>query len=372
MCTSFGTFWQVWSLAKAHFVDPSAINPASMMSGAINGMLDSLGDQGHTRYLTADESKRWNEQLSGTFEGIGAYIGERDGKPIITAPIEGSPAEKAGIKAGDALLKVDDVDVTMMSSEDVVKRVRGPKNTSVRLTLQHEGDEASYDVTITRAQVETPSVSWRMLPNNVALVRLNQFASRSGDELQTALGAARTGGARTLVLDMRDNPGGLVNEALNVASQFLPDGSTVLLEADRSGTRTPLKTSSGGVALDIPMVVLVNDHTASSAEIVAGALQDAGRAKVIGVPTVGTGTVLSTYNLDDGSQLVLGTMQWLTPKGRLIRKEGITPDVKVALAAGTQYLTPAEAVTLSEQALQQSQDTQLVRALEILGGAAGN
>jgi len=370
ICAEFGKFWQVWSLAKDNFVDSKAIKPDVMTAGAINGMLDSLGDQGHTRYLTAEETKRWNESLSGSFEGIGAYIDVREGQPIIVAPIEGSPAEAAGIKAGDLILNVNDEDVSGLSAQEIVTRVRGPKDTTVKLKLRHVDGDTPYEVTITRAQVSVPSVSWRMLPNNVALVRLSQFAQNSGDDLNKALEQAKSQGARTLIFDMRNNPGGLVNEALKVAGQFLPAESTVLLEEGRDGQRTPLTTRGSGAALDIPMVVLVNENTASSAEIVAGAIQDAGRAKVIGVPTIGTGTVLTPYNIDGGGQVLLGTVQWLTPKGHLIRKEGIAPDVRVELPPGVATLSPTEAAALSEQALQESKDAQLVRALQELGAAA--
>jgi carboxyl-terminal processing protease len=371
-CAEFAKFWQVWDLAQSNFVDPKALSSEQMTAGAINGMLDSLGDQGHTRYLTAAEAKRWGESLSGSFEGIGAYISVRDGKPMVASPVEGSPAEKAGIRAGDFILKVNDTDVTSMTSTDVVSLVRGPSGSSVRLTLRHADADTPYELTVVRAKIEVPSVSWKMLPDNVALVRLTQFARRSGDELATALKQARAGGAKAIVFDMRDNGGGLVNEALSVAGEFLPADSTVLLEEDRTGKRVPLKATGDGAARDLPMVVLVNGNTASSAEIVAGALQDAGRARLIGESTIGTGTVLTPYNIQGGGQLLLGTVQWLTPDGRLIRQQGVTPDVKVSLGPGDQALTPAEAAALSAQALKESKDVQLVRALELLGGAAQN
>jgi carboxyl-terminal processing protease len=370
VCEEFAKFWQVWGLAEKNFVDPKSLDAEKMTAGAINGMLDSLGDQGHTRYLTADETRRWNESLSGSFEGIGAYINVRDERPIIASPVEGSPAEKAGIKAGDLILKVDDTDVTGMTSGEVVALVRGAAGTSVRLTLQHPEEQLPYEVTVVRAKIEVPSVSWKMLPGDVALVRLTQFARRSGDELQRALEAARSQGAQSIVFDLRDNPGGLVNEALSVAGEFLPADTTVLLEEDRSGQRSPLKATGGGAARDIPLVVLVNANTASSAEIVAGAIQDAKRAQVVGIETIGTGTVLTPYNIQGGGQLLLGTVQWLTPDGRLIRKEGITPDVEVALPTGEQALSPSEAAALQPSDLS-TKDAQLGKALELLSGAAG-
>lgn len=365
-CEEFVKFWEVWGLAEQRFVDEQALDTEVMVAGAINGMLDSLGDQGHTRYMTAEENARWQESLSGSFEGIGAYIGARDGFPIIVAPIEGSPAEAAGIKAGDAILAVDDENVTSLSTQEIVSRVRGPQGTTVKISLRHEGESSPYEVTITRAAVKVPSVSWRMLDDNIALVSLSQFADNSGADLRNALQQAQDQGATGIVFDMRNNPGGLVNEALQVASQFLPEGTTVLLREDRSGDRTPMGAQGPGVARDIPLVVLINQNSASSAEIIAGAIQDAGRAKLIGMRTVGTGTVLTPYNIDGGGQLLLGTVQWLTPKGNLIRKQGISPDIEVELPADGVYLSPSQASELSPEQLQESGDSQLLRAIEEL------
>jgi carboxyl-terminal processing protease len=204
-----------------------------------------------------------------------------------------------------------------------------------------------------------------MLPNNVALVRLTSFAADSADDMQQALREAQDQGAQAVILELRNNPGGLLNEAIGIASQFLPRGTPVLLEADRSGQRDAQVAVSGGVALDMPLIVLVNGNSASSSEIVAGALQDAGRAMVVGETTFGTGTVLSTFRLEDGGRLLLGTQQWLTPNGRLIRNQGITPDVEVQLDINLAPLTPAEAVELDAAQLLASEDAQLARAYEL-------
>jgi carboxyl-terminal processing protease len=238
------------------------------------------------------------------------------------------------------------------------------------LTVIHPGETAPVDIEVVRDTIEIPSVSWVMLPDNVAFVRLNSFAERSAAELEEALIEAQEQGATTLVFDMRDNPGGLVKEAIGVASQFLPSGTTVLVEETRDDERNATRTDFAGAAQDIPMVVLVNFNTASSAEIVSGALQDAGRAQVIGVPTVGTGTVLSTYRLDDGAQLLLGTAQWLTPDGRVIRNQGITPDVEVMLPLDAQQLAPSTVREMSAEDLMQSEDVQLLEALDVLQTAA--
>ena len=370
VCEDFQNFWRTWDLVNQHFVDPQAIKPDKMIDGAIEGMLDSLGDRGHTRYLSPDAARTEREALDGKFEGIGAYIDVRDDQPLIVQPIEGSPAERAGLRAGDLILKVNGEDVHGITVEELRSRVRGPKGTSVTLTIQHADAQAPIDVNVTREEISLPSLTWRMLPDQVALLHLNQFASRSADELKQALSDAQAQGATAVVLDLRNNPGGLVNELVGVASQFLPEDTTVLLEQDRSGDRSPYKTHGGGVATSIPLVVLVNNNSASSAEILAGALQDAGRAKVIGEPTFGTATVLRTYDLNGGAQVRIGTTQWLTPKGQIVRGKGIQPDELVDLPPDAAPLSPADAAKLDSQALLQSKDTQLVRALQEIRAVA--
>jgi carboxyl-terminal processing protease len=365
-CEALGNFWRVWQLARDNFVDPEAIDPQRMSDGAINGMLDSLGDQGHTRYLNAEEARREREALSGRFEGIGAYIDVRDGQPRIVAPIEGSPAERAGLRPDDLILRVDGYDVRGVTVEELRNRVRGPKGTQVVLTIQRPGIAAPFDVTITREEVNVPSVTWRMLPDRIALIRINRFAERTGSELQQALLDIRSQEAQAIILDLRNNPGGLVTQLVAVASQFMPAGTTVLLEQDRDGSRRPYTTSEGGLALDVPMVVLVNGNSASAAEILAGSLQENGRARVIGQATFGTATVLRPFDLEGGAQVRLGTSQWLTPKGRVVRGAGIQPDELIALAPGVAPLTPAEAAALSLEDLLSSNDVQLVRGIELV------
>ena len=372
VCASFENFWKTWDLARDEYVDPSAVVPQKMIDGAIEGMLDTLGDNGHTRYLPTEIAKAEREELSGKFEGIGAYIDVKNDQPIIVQPMEGSPAEQAGLRSNDQILKVNGDDVHGISVAELRNKVRGPKGTQVTLTVQHAGETTPVDIIITRAEITSPSVTWRMLPNRVAMIHLNQFAERSGDELKQALTDARQQGAGSIVLDLRNNPGGYVNELVAVASQFLPADTTVLLEQNRSGDKTPYKTTSGGVATDLPLVVLMNSNSASSAEILAGALKDAGRARLIGEPTFGTATVLRTFNLNDGAQVRIGTTQWLTPKGEVVRGKGIQPDELVSLAPEVAPLTPANAAKLDAQALLSSDDVQLVRALEVLKTLAGH
>ncbi len=366
VCDQFTVFWQAWDIASEDFVDASMIDSERMIDGAVNGMLGSLGDHGHTRFLSAEAARHWRESLSGEFEGIGVYIRQREDGAIIVTPIEGTPADQAGMRAGDVILAVDGDFVTGWTLEELSARVRGPRGSNVTLTVQHLDEEEPVDITIRRDTIEVPSVAWAMLPGDVALVRLSSFARRSADEMETALQEAREQGARAIIFDLRNNPGGIVNEAIAIASEFLPADTVVLLEESRDGEREASRAGTGGVALDLPMVVLVNEYTASSAEIVSGALQDAGRAQVIGVRTVGTGTVLTTYNLEGGAQLLLGTKQWLTPDGRLIRNQGIAPDIQVGLLPDGFQLSPFNAAELSLEELEQGGDAQLARALREL------
>jgi carboxyl-terminal processing protease len=371
VCQAFTAFWETWKIARDNFVDSKVIDPQQMTSGAINGMLDTLGDHGHTRYLNPSEAKAFDEQLSGTFEGIGAYIDVRDGQTMIVSTIEGSPAEQSGLKASDAILSVDGVSTVGWSVDQLASKVRGPAGTSVVLSVRHVGADAPTEVTIKRAKVVQPSVSWRMLPDQVALVRLNSFAQDSSGQMRAALQGAKDKGARAIILDLRNNPGGLLGEAVSIASQFLPEGTTVLLEANRAGERQPSKTSAGGVALDMPLVVMVNHNSASSSEILAGALQDAGRATLVGVPTYGTGTVLTSYQISGGGRLILGTQQWLTPKGRLIRGQGITPEESVDMPDTVAPLSPTEASALDAAQLRSGADVQLAHAVLLAAKAAG-
>jgi carboxyl-terminal processing protease len=235
----------------------------------------------------------------------------------------------------------------------------------------HQGETAQTDITIVRAKISVPSVTWSMLPGTkTAHILISQFASNATAGLVTAINNAQDAGATSIVLDLRNDTGGLLDEATGVTSQFVKQGN-VLMVQDAQGKRTPVTVRGGGVALNIPMVVLVNNGTASAAEIVAGALQDHQRATIIGEKTFGTGTVLSTYHLSDGSAILLGTEEWLTPDGRQIWHNGITPDIEVALPSGATPLIPEQETNMTADQLQKSQDAQLLRALQELNNPSG-
>lgn len=375
----FDVFWQVWGLAHQSFIDREALNPTQLTYGAINGLIKALGDEGHTRFLTPDEVKRQRTNISGSFFGIGARVGIEEGLPVIVAPIEGSPADQAGIKAGDIIMEVDGEDVTGLALNDTIDLIRGEKGTEVVLTVFRPSANESLEIPIVRDEITIEAATWHMIPGTTtALIRMNQFSANLDDDLVAAIDEAKQAGATKLVLDVRNNPGGLLEQAIRVTSEFLTDGN-VLIQEDADGNREPYPVRDGGVAPEIPVAVLINHGSASSSEIFAGAIQDHERGVVIGETTFGTGTVLRPFDLDDGSALLLGTSQWLTADGRLIRKNGIEPDVTVELPVGADMVTPEDLKEMTASDLLSSEDAQLLKALELLGelpqtdlGAAGS
>jgi carboxyl-terminal processing protease len=253
-----------------------------------------------------------------------------------------------------------------MPLNDIVSLIRGPEGTIVTLSLLRPDENRSLDVDIMRGEIEVPAASWAMIPGtDVGLIRLSQFSANALDDVRAGIEGAKEAGATGLIVDVRNNPGGLLEQAIGVTSQFLEDGD-VLLEEDASGNRKAYAVERGGLATDIPLVVLINPGSASSAEIFAGAVQDQERGTLVGETTFGTGTVLQPFPLQDGSALLLGTKQWLTPSGRLIRKQGVEPDVEVALPIEADLLIPLEIEDMTADEIESSEDEQLLTALELL------
>lgn len=364
---TFDLLRQARTLIEQHYVDRDAIQDRNLEYGAISGMVDALGDTGHSRFMSPEMVHAERQSLSGEFEGIGATLTFTNGQAVVIAPLEGSPAEKAGIKAGDVIVAVDGEDVTDLNLSDVISRIRGPKGTAVVVSVIHSGENTSTDIRIVRDKIALTSVTSSILPGtDVLMVRIASFSDGVGSELNDAITQAREEGANQIILDLRDSPGGLLEEAVVVASQFVAEGD-VMLEQDAEGEQRALRARPGGAATDdIPVVVLINEATASAAEIVSGALQDNDRATLVGTKTFGTGTVLNTFELEDGSALLLATRQWLTPDGRELWHKGIEPDVVVELAPGAEALTPTRAAELLDSQLTATEDTQLLKALDLL------
>lgn len=362
----FGLMAEAWNLIEQWYVDRSAVDGTTLTHGAIAGMANALGDTGHTRFLTPEEVAASRESERGSFEGIGAAVQMVDDEVVIASVMENSPAKAAGVLPGDVILAVDGTSVEGMSLEDVVAKVKGPAGSTVTLTLRSAADSQTRDVQVKRAVIQIESVSWAMTPGTtIAHVYIAAFSGGASADLRQALTEARDQGATAVILDLRDDAGGLLEEAVTSASQFLSSGN-VVLRRDAQGKETPMAVEAGGVDPDLPMVVLVNGGTASAAEIVAGALQDAGRASLIGTQTFGTGTVLRQFSLSDGSALWLATEEWLTPAGRTIWHQGLTPDQVVDLPAGVVPLTPDDLKDMTADQVQASQDAQFLDALAAL------
>lgn len=359
---------ETWNTIQGAYVDREAVQTTHLAYGAISGMVDALGDTGHSRFLTPEMAQAQREFTRGQFEGIGAEVQMKDGHVVIVAPMDNSPAQQAGLHPGDIILKADGEDVAGLPLDQVVEHILGPAGTSVSLTVMNPATGRTRDVTLVRARITLHNVTWGGLPGtNVAHVRIAAFSQGVSQDLKQALTDIQGRGMTGIILDLRNNPGGLLGEAVGVASQFLKDGN-VLLEKDAQGQVTPVAVQPGGVVTELPMVVLINSGTASAAEIVAGALQDAGRAPLVGETTFGTGTVLNEFRLSDGSALLLATEEWLTPSGRLIWHQGISPDLTASLPPDIALLSPRAEGEMTAGQLQANGDRQLLQALDLLSG----
>ena len=357
----FQLFWEVWTLVEDHFVDRDRIDPQAMTFGAIRGMLDSLGDENHTVFFTSQEAEQQTDSMEGSFEGIGAYVTQENGLFRIVSPILGSPAESAGILAGDLVIAVNGEEISGQAQWEVISKIRGPAGTSVILTVLHPDTDDTVDVEIVRGRIDIKSVLWSRLPEtDLAYLQITQFASDTNQELLDALREinAEQQPIRGILLDLRNNPGGFLRQALLVGSQFLDEGEVILHERDASGNISTYKASGPGLARELPLVVLINAGSASAAEILAGALKENDRAKLVGETTLGTGTVLRPYTLSDGSVLRLGITNWLTPEQRLIKGEGIHPNIAVRQAASVNMVDSLDLQEGDANEIRQSADRQ--------------
>jgi carboxyl-terminal processing protease len=357
---------QAWDTIQQEYVSPSAIEPKELTYGAIAGMVDALGDTGHSTFLTPDMVRDLKKAERGEFKGVGIEIQVKSGHIVIVAPIDGSPAQRAGVQPGDILLKVGGQDITDWPINRVVERISGRAGSKVALTLQDPRTGRIRDITLTRSSIKLHEVSWTRIPGTtVAHLRLASFDNGVTRDLRAALQDIAQGGLSGVVLDLRNNPGGLLDEAIGVTSQFLTNGN-VLLAKDGKGKIEAVPVEKGGIAPAIPLVVLVNEGSASAAEIVAGALRDSRRAELVGETTFGTGTVLQQFRLSDGSALLLAVEEWLTPKGDSFWHKGIIPKFQVALPPEVTPLLPSAEKTLTPSQVQASDDRQVLTALRLL------
>ncbi len=321
-------FTEVLTLIKKNYVEDVKIK--DLVTGAIKGMVTSLDP--HSGYMTADSFKEFQQDTKGEFGGLGLQIGIKDGILTVIAPIEDTPADKAGIKAGDKILKIAGESTREMAIHDAVSKMRGAKGTSITLSIFREGWKAARDFTLVRDVIKIKSVKARMLGDGIGYVKITNFQESTSADLTNALKNLKKEGMASLILDLRNDPGGLLNSAVDVTSQFLPAKKLVVYIKNRAGEKVEYFTDEEIPSdAEMPMVVLVNQGSASASEIVAGALKDWSRAIVIGVQTFGKGSVQSLVSLSDGSGLRLTTAKYYTPKGTSIQGVGITPDIVVKL-----------------------------------------
>jgi carboxyl-terminal processing protease len=343
--------WEVWSIVETDFIG-EVPDSTTMTYGAIRGALGTLNDP-YTTFIEPRQHQRQMEDLRGSFGGIGVTMRRDKDGYVLLSPMPDSPALRAGVQPGDVLISAAGAPITpAVSFEDITALVRGPVSSSVTIQVWRGDPPTTYSFTIVRQEIVLPSVTWRLVEEQpeVGYIALSRFSDRSAGEIEQAIAELRAAGATRLILDLRDNGGGLRQAGVEVAGQFLQDG-VVMYQWRKGGVEESFDVTGGGLATDLPLVVLVNHGTASAAEIVAGALQDHARARLIGEPTFGKGSVQHIYDLSDSSSLHVTTAEWLTPKRSRLSGQGLVPDVTVVR-------TPEDANT--------GRDVQLEAAIEAL------
>lgn len=315
---------EAWNAVYQNYVEPSKLDSTSLSHGAIKGFMTTLNDP-YSAFLEPDMYNLFQSDLQGTFEGIGAQVNmNKNNQPVIVAPLENSPAQKAGLKTGDIILQINGKSTEGMSLTEVVLNIRGPAGTSVRLTVQHEGQTTPVEIEIVRAKISSFTVTSEM-KGDIGYIKVSQFDTKTNSELNNALQVTVAQKAAGIILDLRSNPGGIVPVVVNVASHFIKDG-VVLTLVDNHGNQTPVPVNPNGVFTELPVVVLVDQYSASGAEVLTAALRDHDRATVAGVKTFGKGSYDINIPLDDGSDIYLTVGRWLRPNGQLIEGKGIEPD----------------------------------------------
>ncbi len=327
--TLFKPFWEAWNIVHNQYVD-QPVNDTALMQGAIKGMMDALGDK-QTFYMDPKVYENQTTQLQGSYEGIGAYVDIKGDYLTIISPIEGSPAAAAGLQPGDKVIAIDGKDMTSVPPEEARSKIIGPEGTQVTLTISRDGQSTPLEFTLTRAKIVQPSVDGKMLDNGIGYVDINVFGENTTKELNDTLDKLLAQNPKGLIIDLRYNPGGFLTTAVEVSSQFIEKGP-ILFEKFGDGKLEEHDARGNGRALKIPLVVLVNEGSASASEILTGALQDYGRAKVVGVQSYGKGSVQVWQPLSNNQGAARVTIaKWLTPKKRAIDHVGLAPDVVVQM-----------------------------------------
>lgn len=350
------TLWEVWAIVNGQHVDRLEFDQAAFDEAAIRGLISAIGDP-HTNYVPPEVFQIENEDIYGSFEGIGANVQmSPDGKLVIVKPIEGGPAERAGLRPGDVVLAVDGESIEGLSLLEAVNKIRGPKGSEVRLLILHLGAGEEEEVAVVRDTIPLPSVLVRSREDDrFAHIRLTTFYADTPQQLAVAVRNEIQRGAEGLILDVRDNPGGLLDSVINVVSMFIEGGGVAMYEVNGAGQRSDHRVKNGGQFTDIPLVLLANERSASASEILAGALQDYKRAPVVGAKTFGKGSVGMLRRLGNGGGLYLTFAKWYTPSGRLIEGNGISPDHEV-----------------TSRDRQKAETSQFEKAVEVMEGMVGN
>jgi len=346
----FSLFWEAWKVLEEKFVDQDKIDYQEMIYGAVSGLAGSLEDP-YTVYMPPEETKVFKEDVSGEFQGVGMEIGIRNRQLQVIAPLEGTPADRAGLRAGDKIIKIDGKDTQGITIDEAVQLIRGPKGTKVTLTIFREGWQKVKDFTIIREVIEIPSLTWEIKDSDIAYIKLHHFSLTAQTAFAQAAVEILNSDVRKIILDLRNNPGGYLEVAQNIAGWFLERGSVVTIEDFGSQRESKVyKAGGNGKLISYPMIVLINQGSASGSEILAGALRDNRGIKLIGEKTFGKGSVQELKELSQGS-LKITVARWLTPNGSLIDSRGLEPDVKVEM---------------TEEDIQEGRDPQLEKAIEIL------
>ncbi|QQG43211.1 MAG: S41 family peptidase [Candidatus Daviesbacteria bacterium] len=353
----FKLFWDTWTLLNQQYFDKIALDPQKMFYGAIQGMVSGVGDP-YTVFLPPTQQKNSKEELGGAFEGVGIELGfNKDKQLVVIAPLSGTPAEKAGILAGDLIVKIDGKEATALSVPDAVKLIRGQRGTAVALTIFRSGENDTRDIKITRDTIIVKSVEVKYVDSpekkKIAVIKLSRFGERTNTEWDLAVSDILSNNVVGIVLDVRNNPGGLLDGAVYITSEFLKEGVVVIQESN-NGAKVPAAVNRSAKIPQTPMVVLINKGSASASEIVAGALQDHGRAKLIGEQSFGKGTIQEAEDLPKGTGIHITIARWLTPDGRWVNDlGGLKPDVEVKIDPDARAKNPTD-------------DPQLKKALEVL------
>jgi carboxyl-terminal processing protease len=348
----FSLFWKTWDLLKEKHVDKGNLDAQKLIYGAIKGMLQATGDP-YTNFFDPQESKSFSEDLEGSFEGIGAELGIKDKILTVITPLDESPAQKAGLRAGDKIMKIGDQSTLDMNIYGAVDLIRGKKGTEVKLTIFREGETDTMEISIIRQTIEVKSVKMEIVEGNIANLRINKFGDKTSQEFDAAMNQIIEKEAKGIILDLRNNPGGFLESSVKIASRLMSRGKAVVIEEDSNGNRNTLYTSGGDKLSGLPLVVLVNEGSASASEILAGALRDDLQIPLIGTKTFGKGSVQELVNLSGGSSVKITVAKWMTPNGDYIMEKGITPDTEVKL---------------TKDDYDNNRDPQLDKAKEVLKG----